>query len=245
MRPKQCLETLLFPQDFIARSEVPYRYDAWTFQSVTSHIQELANDSTNDANMELRHILARLEQLRMELKDENLGILHSNWPSRWIRMLIFIEWFWGISTQFYKLRLWTGLQDYARSRLSLLIDRYFTKALRQLPTRRISSVNTARQSCSVINKEDYEDEDIILFSTAGTGKTRRILNTLGDRWGMYMMAPGVPKGDSSLGVFPGPCTFRSRAHPTLLLSSFFKNQLQIQYGFNCGSACRSSFARVT
>ena len=48
-----------------------------------------------------------------------------------------------------------------------------------------------------------------------------------------------------LGVFPGPCTFRSRAHPTLLLSSFFKNQLQIQYDFNCGSACRSSFARVT
>ena len=50
---------------------------------------------------------------------------------------------------------------------------------------------------------------------------------------------------SKIGVFPGPCTFRSRAHPTLLLSSFFKNQLQIQYGFNCGSACRSSFARVT
>ncbi len=36
----------------------------------------------------------------------------------------------------------------------------------------------------------------------------------------------------SLGVFPARCTFRSRAHPTLLLSSFFKNQLQIQYGFN-------------
>ncbi len=48
----------------------------------------------------------------------------------------------------------------------------------------------------------------------------------------------------SLEVFSTRCTFRFRAHFTLLLSSFFKNQLQIQYDFNWGSACRSSFAKV-
>ncbi len=55
----------------------------------------------------------------------------------------------------------------------------------------------------------------------------------------------INKLSLTLGVFPARCTFRFRAHLTLLLSSFFKNQLQIQYGFNWGSACRSSFARLT
>ncbi len=38
--------------------------------------------------------------------------------------------------------------------------------------------------------------------------------------------------EARIEVFSIRCTFRSRAHLTLLLSSFFKNQLQIQYDFN-------------
>jgi len=37
---------------------------------------------------------------------------------------------------------------------------------------------------------------------------------------------------NQLEVFSIRCMFRFRAHLTLLLSSFFKNQLQIQYDFN-------------
>ncbi len=40
------------------------------------------------------------------------------------------------------------------------------------------------------------------------------------------------------------CMFQFHAHLTLLLSSFFKNQLQIQYDFNWSSFCRSSFVRL-
>ncbi len=47
-----------------------------------------------------------------------------------------------------------------------------------------------------------------------------------------------------LEVCSARCTFQSRVHFTLLLSSFFKNQLQIQYDFNWSSFCRSSFARL-
>ncbi len=47
-----------------------------------------------------------------------------------------------------------------------------------------------------------------------------------------------------LEVCSARCTFWSRVHFTLLLSSFFKNQLQIQYDFNWSSFCRSSFARL-
>ncbi len=50
--------------------------------------------------------------------------------------------------------------------------------------------------------------------------------------------------ESAIEVFLTRCMFRSRAHLTLLLSSFFKNQLQIQYDFNWDSAYRSSFARL-
>ncbi len=59
--------------------------------------------------------------------------------------------------------------------------------------------------------------------TSMTHGTALIRPHLQGPWGYWLLL---------IGVFPARCTFRSRAHPTLLLSSFFKNQLQIQYGFN-------------
>ena len=100
--------------------------------------------------------------------------------------------------------------------MSLVIDRYLIKALRQLPSPSVSTGNATTPSRSVVSEEDYKDRDLILFSTAGIGKTRLILNTLDDRWGMYMMAPGVPQGDSSL-IQPVRC------HASADTSSLFED----------------------
>ena len=91
---KENLEDLLLPMD-----RFTYRDDVLSFEGTTNWARELASDSTDSANMQLCHILARLEQLRRELKDANLGILYSNLFSRRIRELIFLQMQSGITMQ--------------------------------------------------------------------------------------------------------------------------------------------------
>ena len=78
------------------------------------------------------------------------------------------------------------------------MNQYLTTALAHLPPAKISDSNITHQSFSMSNSTNPLDSHLVLFSTAGTGKTRYILDILDKHWGVYMVASGTPTGYSNL-----------------------------------------------
>jgi hypothetical protein len=81
-----------------------------------------------------------------------------------------------------------GLQEYVHERKDDLISKSLGASLIYLlPSLPVSKCAPVDNLLSFGNAQSS-----ILFSTAGTGKTRRLLDLLENRFGMYIVAPGVP-----------------------------------------------------
>ncbi|MCJ1471152.1 hypothetical protein MMC07_009800 [Pseudocyphellaria aurata] len=84
-----------------------------------------------------------------------------------------------------------GLQLYVKQKQRPLMLNYLHKYLRSFPSSSISAANILSGGSSI---PDYND--VLLFSTPGTGKTYKILKHLSSRRGMYFVAPNIqPSSD--------------------------------------------------
>jgi hypothetical protein len=86
----------------------------------------------------------------------------------------------------------TGLQQYVRKRLEILIPVSLQASLRRLVLSPPKNVSTRLDKWP----EFAKTSTTILFSTPGAGKTRCLLDLLNNAFGMYIVAPGVSQRSS-------------------------------------------------
>lgn len=85
-----------------------------------------------------------------------------------------------------------GLQRYVHKKLEILVPMSLQASLQRL----VLSPPTAIDATLDTLPEFKRTTTTILFSTSGTGKTRRLLDLLTQNFGMYIIAPGVPQRSS-------------------------------------------------
>lgn len=86
----------------------------------------------------------------------------------------------------------TGLRQYVHKKLQILVPVFLQQSLNRLT----SLPPIVAHATLDTNPEFDKTTTTILFSTPGTGKTRSLLDLLNNKFGMYIIAPGVPQRSS-------------------------------------------------
>lgn len=108
------------------------------------------------------------------------------------RLSKFTECVWETTKDDFTSPFTTGLQQYVQRKSNHLIPIFLRHSLNLLTPLPPIAVPATLDT----NPEFDKTTTTILFSTAGTGKTRSLLDLLNKKFGMYIVAPGVPKRPS-------------------------------------------------
>lgn len=163
----------------------------WTFESLYEHLKQQEEDEPSAS-----WICGRIAELRQELNKSDLGRPE---PSSLGNQLTWSGAYWSKQRDHQPPPLLSGLRSFLDRHRDQFIDKYLKSATRRISNSNFSLQYLAGQSNRQLDLTDEVQEDIILFSTGGTGKTRQILNTLCHRIGVYWIAPNV---ESELSISP-------------------------------------------